>query len=226
MTTYDLTTRAEYPQLDHRIMYLTGCSTSHTRQLHRADVGLLATPDSSTHTQRGNYHYWAADNGCFAEFASGRPFDAARWLRWLRAIDPADCLFAVLPDVVGDAAATWRRSAPYVEVVKELGYPVAVVLQDGIEAEPVVWAEMMSAADAVFIGGSTDFKLGDVARAHVAEAREVGMWSHMGRVNSLKRLRIAADFGCDSADGTYVGFSPAKNTLRLCGWLDVINGGR
>ena len=34
------------------------------------------------------------------------------------------------------------------------------------------------------------------------EARRRGKWVHMGRVNGLRRLRIALDFGVDTVDGT------------------------
>jgi hypothetical protein len=38
------------------------------------------------------------------------------------------------------------------------------------------------------------------------EARRRGVWTHMGRVNSERRLRYAALIGCQSADGTYLAF--------------------
>ena len=56
--------------------------------------------------------------------------------------------------------------------------------------------------DALFIGGSTDWKLGAATRALVREAKRRGLWVHMGRVNSLKRIAYTAEIGCDSIDGT------------------------
>lgn len=47
----------------------------------------------------------------------------------------------------------------------------------------------------------------------------------MGRVNSLKRLRHAKAIGCDSADGTFIGFHPVENTYRVIRWLDEVNAG-
>ena len=56
---------------------------------------------------------------------------------------------------------------------------------------------------ALFIGGATnEFKLGPEVEAIVAEGRQRGIWIHMGRVNSLRRLVYAASIGCDSIDGT------------------------
>lgn len=45
----------------------------------------------------------------------------------------------------------------------------------------------------------------------------------MGRVNSLRRLRLAQAMGCDSADGTYLAYGPDRNLPRLLGWLREIN---
>jgi hypothetical protein len=44
--------------------------------------------------------------------------------------------------------------------------------------------------------------LGPEVEQVVAEARQRGIWVHMGRVNSLRRLAYAASIGCDSIDGT------------------------
>ena len=41
------------------------------------------------------------------------------------------------------------------------------------------------------IGGTTSWKLGPAAAGLAAQARRRGLWVHLGRVNSLKRLRYA-----------------------------------
>lgn len=153
---------------------------------------------------------WAADNGCFGK---GYPGDAA-WLAWLAAMDPADCLFAVAPDVVGDAEATWARSAPMLPAIRALGFPAALVAQDGMERQTVDWP----AFDVLFIGGSTEWKIGPFARALVAEAKAHGKGVHMGRVNSERRYRYALAIGCDSADGTYLTFGPDVNLPNVLAW--------
>ena len=122
--------------------------------------------------------------------------------------------------MVGDAAATLTRSAPWLSRIRGLGFPVAYVAQDGLPESSVPWDDI----DALFIGGSTEFKLGPVAADAVAEAKQRGKWVHMGRVNSRKRLRYAASIGCDSADGTYLVFAPEKNLSNMLRWLDEING--
>jgi len=97
---------------------------------------------------------------------------------------------------------------------------VALVAQDGLEKLRVPWDDF----DALFIGGSTEWKLGRWAALITAAARIRGKHVHMGRVNSLKRWRSAASIGCHSVDGTYLVFGPNKNLPRLLGWADTIHG--
>lgn len=157
---------------------------------------------------------WCADNGCFGK---GYPGDA-EWFAWLAAFTPEQvsrCRFAVAPDVVGDAAGTLARSTPWLARVRELGFPVAYVAQNGQEALPVPW----DAFDALFLGGDTEWKLGPAARELVRQAKARGKWVHMGRVNSARRMRYAAAIGCDSADGTYIAFGPDVNLPTVLRWL-------
>lgn len=46
----------------------------------------------------------------------------------------------------------------------------------------------------------------------------------MGRVNSGKRLKLADNWGCDTADGTFLAFGPDKNLPRLLAWLENLGG--
>lgn len=158
---------------------------------------------------------WCADNGCF-----GKGFDENNWWAWLvkHADKASTCRFATAPDVVGDAEATLERSLPWLPKIRELGYPAAFVAQDGIENTVVPWTEF----DVLFIGGSTEFKLGPTARRYANEARERGMWVHMGRVNSLRRLRYADAIGCHSADGTKITFAPDENLPLILHWTETV----
>lgn len=152
-----------------------------------------------------------ADNGCFGK---GYPGDEA-WWEWLTTLPAQRCRFAVAPDVVGDAGATLARSAPWLPRIRALGIPAAFVAQDGLEELAVPWDEF----DVLFIGGSTAWKVGQHARRIVGEAKRRGKRTHMGRVNSYKRLAYARHIGCDSADGTFLTFGPDVNLVRLADWL-------
>lgn len=177
-------------------------------------VGMLCTP-AEGRTPPGCVT-WAADNGCFGQ---GYPGDAA-WLAWLDRLAPlaGSCLFATAPDVVGDAAATLDRSAPFLPLIRELGYPAALVAQDGLEHLSTPWDTF----DVLFIGGSTEWKLGPHAARLATDATRRGKPVHMGRVNSARRYRYAALLGCSSADGTFLAFGPDQNLQRMAAWAPTL----
>jgi hypothetical protein len=181
--------------------------------------GLLLQPKSGRRlalVQR--YRVWAADNGCYA---AGERFNLADYLDWLtfHAGEARRCLFATAPDVVGDASATWARSADVLPQIRALGYPAALVAQDGSEDTALDW----SAFDCLFIGGSTRWKLSSAARDVAQEAKRQGKWLHLGRVNSRRRVLMARAFDCDSADGTLVAFGPDWHLPRLRSWMGEVN---
>lgn len=136
---------------------------------------------------------WAADNAAFSGF------DADAFCRMLdNLVGVSGGRFVVAPDVVGDAAATLDRFANWGPQLRAAGLPVALAAQDGLERLPVPWDDL----DALFVGGTTRWKLSPAAAALVAQAQARGKWAHMGRVNSLRRIEYAKAIGCDSADGS------------------------
>ena len=148
---------------------------------------------------------WAADNGAYSGFNA----DAfQRMLRQL--IGKPRCLFVVAPDVVADAAATLELFDSWQPIISNLGLPVALVGQDGQEALRVPWDRLQ----AFFIGGSTEWKLSQAAARLAIEAKRQHKWLHMGRVNSLCRLRYAYQLGCDSVDGSRFSWFPDHSLPR------------
>ena len=135
---------------------------------------------------------WAADNGAFAGL------DEVAFTRMLaRIAEVPGCLFVTVPDIVADAGGTARLWEQWAPVVGGYDLPCAWVAQDG--ATP---SDIPKDAAAVFVGGSTGFKLGDDAWQIVQSARRQGLWVHVGRVNTMRRLRYAQSIGADSVDGT------------------------
>jgi hypothetical protein len=199
------------------MMYLTGCANPKVRAHAQAhgDLGLINTPN--TNYKIHDWPAWAADNGAFN--AKTYVGDEA-WFAWLKgkAEYAGNCLFATAPDVVGDARATLDRSLPWLPRIRVLGFKAALVAQDGLGKLDVPW----DAFDVLFIGGTTEFKLGPEAAQLCREARRRGVSVHMGRVNSFKRLRYAADLDCDTADGTFLAFGPDANLSRLRAWFDKL----
>ena len=143
-------------------------------------------------TPRWGY-LWAADNDAFNNFHAGR---------YVKMLDKCEgvpgCLFVTAPDVVGDAVATRELLHIWTHPLLSKNLPIGYVLQDGQQAKDIPWHIL----SAVFIGGSTEFKLGPLARELVLEAKDKGLWVHMGRVNSQGRIRYAKSIGVDSIDGS------------------------
>lgn len=197
------------------IYFANPCGPAVLDAMVSGKLGFIDTPAQGNARPAGVV--WCADNGCFGK---GFPGELG-WLQWLGKHENVDrCAFATAPDIVGDAPGTLARSLPLLPDVRALGFPAALVAQDGLEDMAVPW----SAFDALFIGGSTEWKLGPGAAGLAREARHRGKWVHMGRVNSRKRLQYAADIGCHSADGTYLVFGPRVNLPKLLGWLAHVNG--
>ncbi len=219
------------------MLYLTPPSTPSIRAA--MDAGLLAAIMSPAQGNRlPPAVLFAVDNNCGPR-RDGRPgtsypgdeayygllqdLDAAEEAQGTDPCDPDShwCLFATAPDVLCDAEATLKveHSRRMLAWVRHAGFPAALVAQDGLEDLDVPWDDL----DALFLGGSTAWKLGPAAAALAAEAKRRRKWVHMGRVNSLKRLRYADAIGCDSADGTYLTYGPDANLPSLLAWLRQVN---
>lgn len=167
---------------------------------------------------------WIADNGCFSD-----NWDRAKWMTWIFAMQEyVDiCDFAVLPDVVGDHKETLYRYAQFYNPVKKLGYKCAFVCQDGCVPKEI------PPCDAIFIGGSTVWKMSPEARECIKEGQKRGVQVHIGRVNSAKRYAYFLLQGADSFDGTSYCFAPdivTKQIEKLAGLkplfiMDGVKGG-
>lgn len=196
------------------MIYLTGHVC--TEAVANPSLGLMLTPEMGNAPDLSRA-IWAADNGCFTH---PERFDGDTFLRWLAERGPyaERCLFAVAPDVPGNAEETLTRSLPFLHDIRRLGYRAALAAQDGLVKEMVPWVEL----DCLFIGGTTEWKLSELAYDLATEADARGKWVHMGRVNSWRRLKAAAVSGYDSADGTFLAFGPDKNKPRLFAWLATL----
>jgi hypothetical protein len=193
-------------------------------------LGCMRTPENNRVVPDGMP--WVADCGLKVAI-SPDPAEVERYLRWLDGLDRTGHLFAVAPDVLGDAEACWRRSASLLPRIRGLGYRVAFVAQDGFDPGAVDWG----AFDALFIGGAplsgprtmpTNERQRRVALewkrserggyAAIAEGKRRGKWVHVGRVNGGPFLRNLAAAGADSADGTNLTWNNLR--ARTLGWLD------
>ncbi len=199
-------------------MFLSGAHSQTLLANPRPDLGLMIQPGMGNSREPLSFWSYGADNGCFA---AGNRFDAGKWLAWLGTLRPYrdNCLFAVAPDVVGNAVATLERSVPFLWVIETLGFSPAFVTQDGATTNLIPWGKFGT----LFIGGTDAWKFSDASIELVEEAKERGVGIHCGRVNTWERMRRCADIGADSADGTYLKYGPDVNFPTLLGWLDRLN---
>lgn len=155
------------------------------------DVGQLLTPLTRFRLQQPGL-LWAMDNGAYSGF------DERAFLSLLTREEhnKANCMFVAVPDVVGSA----RRTLEIFERWKGRlsAWPVALVMQDGQQELPIPWDEIA----AVFIGGTTDFKVSAHAEHIIKAAKILGKWTHVGRVNDPQRFAYFEEIGADSIDGT------------------------
>lgn len=110
-----------------------------------------------------------------------------------------------------------QRRARNASVICRLG---ATDPRDGIPCGLTVNQTPWMALDALFIGGSTAWKLSPHVDALLATAGKLDLWRHVGRVNTRRRMRHF--FGrCESIDGS--GFSRwPKRGRQASRWLTEI----
>lgn len=168
--------------------------------------GLIATPLRWGKLIPDGY-LWIADNGCF----TGN-WSEDKWLQWLDklAMYQDRCVMATLPDVVADAKTTLERYSHYLPIVRQRGWKVGLVAQDGLESLP--WPQDY---DALFVGGSTAWKLSDAADWCIKQAQQQGKWVHVGRVNGSTRVKHFKLIDVDSVDGTTICFSPDRGFRKM-----------
>ena len=168
-------------------------------------AGVLVTPATKgVPISVKNGAAWAADNQVFT-----KGFSAERYFPWLEKMTPYrnQCLFLVIPDVVGNAVATldeWEWSKGW----WELGWDLAFVAQDGQESLP-----LPIDYDVLFIGGTTEWKESQGAIDCIQRAK--GKRIHIGRVNNWRRYRHFARMpGAENwtCDGTRIRFERDKAT--------------
>jgi hypothetical protein len=204
------------------IQYLTGQTGAYLEDGIAAayNIGLMIQPVNAYHNRVHRYSTWAADNGAFSNF---NPVKFRKMLTRPNVIEhKGTCSFVVAPDVMGDASATLKLFPTWALEIYPLGFPIALVAQDGLERllDYVSW----DLVDVLFVGGTTSWKLSSAARECVKHAQALGKRTHMGRVNSLKRLTLAHSWGIDSADGTFLAYGPDINLPQLLHWLEKLNG--
>lgn len=184
------------------MLLVSGATRTTARFASNDHLGTLIVPGNGN---KPTGKPWACDNGAFSGFRE----DA--FLKMLdRVSEFQGCLWVAAPDVPYNAAATLDLFNRWEPLIRERGFPVALVAQDVLTIASTPWERL----ECLFVGGGDAFKLGPEARELVAEAKRRGKLVHMGRVNTETRLRYAFEIGCDSVDGS----AWTKWSDRWLGW--------
>ena len=166
---------------------------------------------ASSKTRAPGFPY-AIDNGAWSAHLNQTAFDTGAFIAVLDELgEGAD--WVVAPDIVeGGRSSLWLSETWLPRLVGRVKR-VLVAVQDGISVRDV--RPLLKAAPrdvGIFLGGSTDWKVANIpVWAELAE--EVGCYYHVGRVNTVKRIRMCRYARAHSFDGT----SPVKfpKTLPL-----------
>ena len=173
-----------------------------------AGWGFFLTPDaSSLGDWKGRI---AIDNGAWSSYQNDEEWSPRRFVPLVERHGHASD-FVVSPDIVAGGSDSLSRSLEWLPRLLGMCKRVLIPVQDGMVPEDV--EEYLSERVGVFVGGSTDWKLGAM-RAFCDAATRRGAWSHIGRVNSVRRINLCLSCRATSFDGTSVS-RYAKTLPRL-----------
>lgn len=177
------------------------------------------------------WHTWIADNGAF------KGFDQDVFYKAIRVLLPykSTCKAIVVPDVPFHWDQTLAKFRDWSPSLRRMGFPIALAVQDGATPDNIPFGEI----DALFVGGSTEWKRQQTRISHhaelplfsgipvavshstivsdiVREAKARGLWVHIGRsANSIKQLWYAYQLGADSVDGTKETYAPNREFVWI-----------
>jgi len=181
------------------IAYATRTGTRRNRKaMFAAGWGFFLTPDAhSLGDWKGRI---AVDNGAWSAYQKGEDWSPDRFVPLVERYGAASD-FVVAPDIVAGGAASLALSLIWLARLLETCPRVLIPVQDGMVPADV--EEYLDERVGVFVGGSTDWKLGAM-RSFCALAARRGAWSHVGRVNSVRRINLCLSSRATSFDGTSV----------------------
>lgn len=151
---------------------------------------------------RGKLHDmpYALDNGAWPAFAQGIAWNEAAFEIALLKYGPgAD--FIVAPDVVGKREASLSITRAWLPGMRRK-FPdrrILIAVQDGMtfaDIEPLLDEQV-----GIFLGGGTEWKESAIM-PWGRWAAQLGLYCHVGRVNTSRRIYLCSQAGAHSFDGT------------------------
>ncbi len=179
------------------IGYASNTGTKRNVQALR-DAGwrILLTPDNPRPPERLRF---GIDNGAwkYRDNPSANTFS-----EFYELVDRYGCAadFVVLPDIVGGGMDSLRLSVSWLSRLRNIKQ-LLLPLQDGQTPEAVGAVLREHRNVGLFLGGTTEYKLRELYGWGMV-ANSWKRWYHVGRVNSARRIRLCAEAGATSFDGT------------------------
>lgn len=156
---------------------------------------------------------YAIDNGAYGYYLRNQDFDDKAFYKLLDTW-ATGCDWVAIPDSVGNWEETKAMLDVWVPRLLEYKVPLLVVVQDGCEVDNYKDVHMLlnrMDIQGIFVGGTTDWKLSNIQRLSEV-CKKYNKHIHVGRVNSVKRLKYCFYADVDSVDGS--GMSRFKETTR------------
>jgi hypothetical protein len=201
------------------IVLVSGATKTNIAHWDDPRFGFLVTPRNWGRIDAANLGKpWGADNDAFGGWTCDKSVLFTIMLNRFRHVDTTNLRFINCPDVVGCHASTLEKFEEWSEAVRAHG-PVGFVAQDGARQRTMPWTRF----DALFIGGTTEFKMSPQADTLIRDAKRRGKWVHVGRVNTLKRIRHFFEIGVHSIDGTAFSKWPDLWFAKAKRWLDRLS---
>jgi len=187
------------------MLFASWTGTAHNlRVLQDHGWSLLMSPDTLRRCKGKTAPRWpdgspapyALDNGAWGCHQQGRDFDGDAFGHTVDSIG-AGASWVVVPDIVGGGLQSLSLSRRW---LPRIDHPLKLIaVQDGMSIADV--DPLMGPGRGLFLGGSTEWKIRTMAMWG-RYARRIGAYYHVGRVNTVRRIRMAMCAGAHSVDGT------------------------
>lgn len=166
--------------------------------LRAAGWRLLLTPENPTPREGLRF---AVDNGAWGCKQRGEKFDGRKFMRLVdRVGGRAD--FVIVPDIVEGGMESLMFSLHWLSKLRTVPH-LLLPVQDGMDVFAVGNVLRAWPGLGIFLGGSTHWKLLTMYGWGMVAA-SMRRHYHVGRVNSRRRIQLAAEAGAHSFDGTSV----------------------
>jgi len=141
---------------------------------------------------------YALDNGAWADFQAKRAFDEDAFERLIERLG-AKADWIVLPDIVAGGLPSLELSYRWMNRCLSICSRVLIAVQDGMEEHHI--APLVGPSVGVFLGGSTEWKLATMG-LWGRFCQRLGVYYHVARVNTARRMRQAIAAAAHSVDGS------------------------